>query len=793
LLGYFGLMALLGLLAMRRVKNTQDFFLGGRTFGKLLQTFSAFGAGTGANDPVVVGRTTYTSGLSGIWGVLLWLFATPFYWIFGVWYRRMRHLTLGDWFVERYESKALGAAYALFGVAFYMLSLSVAFAAVGKVTTAMLGAETLHVAGLGTFDAFRFLLPIIAGVVALYGIAGGLRAAYWTDLIQGILIIALSCLLIPFGLAGLVEKYGDGRAAGLLDGFRLLHEQVADEYFEIIASPLGGEFPLYFIVAITLINVIGVVVQPHFIATGGGSARSETSARVGLVVGNFLKRLCTVGWALTALIALALLADEVSIAEDPDRMWGVATRRILGAEMLGIDLGLVGLMLACLLAALMSSADCFMLVGSALVVRNMYAAYLRPQAGERETVLVGRLASLAIIGGATALALYQPDVFTQLKNVWEFTIIFAAVFWVGMFWRGATTAAAWTTALFCLLMFFVLPPVLPYVWPALRTNPQYAKTNLLVTISHDRPATAADVGKRAAQRALWEKRRDALLRQGELGAPPGNAGVAPRRNGRPIEFDPAKVPSAAAIVAARLGPAPHPLVVGQTMTDTFRSGGRALFWSGGFANQEALQRREVLRVETRGEMVLAWRPAGERVETTRFDRSELAAGRAPADVVAAVNRFPQRGATIVIEEITGQGAGQGQFNLDLLLYDWLGIDLAAMNDPLLETLRFPHKIVTPFVLMIVVSLFTRRNSPAALDRYYVKMRTPVEPDPADDAAELQLSYDHPQRFAEKRLINFGGLEFQRPTRRDLVGVGVSFAVCFAIIALAVWLAQLGAK
>ncbi len=50
-----------------------------------------------------------------MWSVMYWLFVTPFYWITGVWYRRMRHLTLGDWFVERYESRAMGAAYSVFG------------------------------------------------------------------------------------------------------------------------------------------------------------------------------------------------------------------------------------------------------------------------------------------------------------------------------------------------------------------------------------------------------------------------------------------------------------------------------------------------------------------------------------------------------------------------------------------------------------------------------------------------------------------------------------------------------
>ena len=130
LLGYFLVMAAIGVWAMRRVKVQEDYFMGGRSFGKLLQTFAAFGAGTGSSDPVNTGRTTFTSGMSGMWSVMYWLFVTPFYWIAGVWYRRMRHLTLGDWYVERYESKRLGAAYAVFGLIFYVVYGSMLFSAI---------------------------------------------------------------------------------------------------------------------------------------------------------------------------------------------------------------------------------------------------------------------------------------------------------------------------------------------------------------------------------------------------------------------------------------------------------------------------------------------------------------------------------------------------------------------------------------------------------------------------------------------------------------------------------------
>ena len=101
------------------------------------------------------------------------------------------------------------------------------------------------------------------------------------------------------------------------------------EYQRIIsvfAGPSSGEFPLQYIISLSLLGMVGIVVQPHFIATGGGSAKSENEARIGLVVGNFLKRLCTVGWAITALIALALFSGSTEIASDPDKVWGVAAR-----------------------------------------------------------------------------------------------------------------------------------------------------------------------------------------------------------------------------------------------------------------------------------------------------------------------------------------------------------------------------------------------------------------------------------------------------------------------------------
>jgi solute:Na+ symporter, SSS family len=717
ILVYFIVMILIGLWAMRRVKGQEDYFMGGRGFGKIMQTFAAFGAGTGAHEPVTVGRTGWTSGLSGVWSALMWLFVTPLYWITGVWYRRMRHLTLGDWFVERYESRAMGAAYALFTIIFYMFYLSTMFSAIAKFAVPLLNADPAQTEMIG-----YILIPIIAAVVMAYGVMGGLTAAYVTDLIQGVFIILLSVMLIPYGLWALVAKFGDPKTQGLIDGFSILHDRVSPDFFSLFSGPAAGEFPVEYIVSLTLLALVGIVVQPHFIVTGGGSAKSEDEARIGLVTGNFLKRLCTIGWALTALIALALLADNPEIAADPDQVWGVASREILGP----LNLGLVGLMLSCLLAAVMSSADSYMLVTSGVVVRNLWAAYIERNASEKRYLLVARLSGAIMIVGAAIVAMTLADVFGQFKLAIEIPLVFAAPFWVGMFWRRANTKAAWMTMAYVVVVFFIMPYLLPVLSPGMRSDPALTAETNIVTSTTTRPATAADVARHDA----WEQ---AVV------------------NAKTDHADAERL----AAVLGKIGAEPPVGEVGDNIEVVTRSGGVSIYWRGG--------------LDVKGDVQLE--TISESVEGKR-----------------AILVQKKTGA------VTGAVTGQGSFNIDFLIYHWLGMgdDLSQASKGTLEALRLPPRLITPFLVLIVLSFLTKPNSKEALDRYYVKMKTEVKPNPEDDCREMEASYANPQRFDDRRLFPKTQLEFVRPRPKDVIGFLVCIVICLAIIGLLMWLATLGA-
>lgn len=799
LAGYFVLMTVIGLWSMFFVKKQEDYFLGSRSFGKLFQMFAAFGAGTNASDPIVTAKTTFTNGLSGVWSGLLWLFVTPFYWICGVWYRRMRCLTLGDWFEERYQSKAIAFAYMIFGAVFYMVYLGVGMTAIGKMGAPLVGADTLTLFGRSIpFDQFIIVLTAIC--VLFYGVLGGLRAAYWTDLIQGIFIVILSIVLIPVGLNALIKdenatlnaqnsvvaaaesqaenadninqapnatstqaQYSEV-SAGVAKGFTILHKRVPAEYFDILTSPKGGEFPLHYILAITLLNLLGIVCQPHFIATGGGSAKTEFNARFGLVAGNILKRFCTIGWALTALVALAYLASNVELAADPDKVWGVATRELLGP----MNAGLVGLMLACLLAALMSSASCYMLVVSGLVVRNGYVALINPNASEKACVLAGRICGAVVIIGATVVSLTSMNVFEQLKFAWEIPIVFAAPFWIGMYWRRANKHSAWGTIVLTLILFFIIPMNVAKFDSSLTSNPKYLATNEFIVTNETRAASPTDVERRDASINLWNDRAARLEETFDANLP--------SEERKRIKFQ-------------ELGACPKQLQLGDTLTDEFKTGGKAIYWGKGVVPYD--QEGNELVINSSGKTIAKIKDEHKiflepNDQLELFDPSFTQTEELDENRVRTINRYKS------LDELSQMGVslkGKGTFELDFLLYKRLGFDLCKQSNGTLEAMRLPTRLFLPFVFLILLSFVTPRGNEEKLDRYFVKMKTPVDPDPQKDAQEMRLSYDDPHRFDDKRLFKFGGLEFNRPNFVDVAGFVVSFLLCIGIVWLTVAVAN----
>jgi len=407
LIAYLVAVFFIGLFCSRMVRSQKDLFLGGRRFGKFMLAFQSFGIGTHSEQVVAVVGQCYRLGLSGIWWQFLWLFSTPVYWLSHPMLRRMRMVTTADYWSERFSPSLayLAAFMGLFQVTFTIATMLKAMGTVLESVT--MGALSEAV-----------VIPAASVLFVFYGIAGGLYAATITDVIQGVLTVALSMLMIPFILS---------RTGGMAGMHRLLDPAK-------FAYTVPGEMTGFYIGMLSLNGLVGVYTGPHTM-TNLGSGRNEADVRVGVMAGTLMKRFCTVAWAFLGLGALALFPDL------PSHEYAFGT---LVSELL--PPGLVGLMIAGILAAIMSTCDALMLSGAALFTRNLYGA-ARPGRSEGHYIAVGRVASGCLVGVAAVLAFFLPSVLSGLKAVWTIYAFMGLAWWAGVIWRRTTTIAAWASSI----------------------------------------------------------------------------------------------------------------------------------------------------------------------------------------------------------------------------------------------------------------------------------------------------------------------------------------------------------
>ncbi|HYF37423.1 MAG TPA: hypothetical protein VD994_19130, partial [Prosthecobacter sp.] len=322
---YFIFIGAVGIVVGRRVKDTSHYFLGKRGFGKWLMMGQSFGVGTHAEMPVSLAGAVSHMGFSAIWFQWKNLFATPFFWLFAPLLRRIRRTTIAELTEDRY-GRWMGAIYIAFALIFFTINSAGMLKGAGKVINQAAG-------GQWGVDQIVIAMTVL---FVLYSFIGGLVAVAWTDFFQGFLIIALSFLLIPLGWG----------VVGGMDGMR----QSLDAHKFSLAAPEG--IGLWYIFMLTVNGLVGILAQPHMLAAVG-TGRDEQTCRVGFFWGNFIKRICTVGWAMVGLMVAAMLVQGsfgVNHLADAEEAFGFACRHLLFP-------GTLGLMIACVLAANMSTGS----------------------------------------------------------------------------------------------------------------------------------------------------------------------------------------------------------------------------------------------------------------------------------------------------------------------------------------------------------------------------------------------------------------------------------------------------
>jgi len=387
-------------------------FIGDRKFGKVMMAFFMFGSGTHSDQAVSVAAKTYRAGASGIWYQWLWLFVTPFFWLIAPFFRRMRAVTTGDYFEVRY-GRSVSGLYAAMGILPLLVAIGVMLKGSGAMVEAVSG------------GAISANLAIIAMTVmfVIYGVAGGLSAAIATNFVQGLLTVVLSFLILPFALA----KVG---------GMSGLRQSISDPDMLSLVSP--GEITLFYIIVIAFNALVGWVTMPETMANCA-AGKTEMEGRMGVTVGIFGKRICTIAWMLTGLCAVVMYTQ----LENADLAYGQMARDLLP----DIAPGLIGLFIACMLASVMSTCDSLMVVASALFTENIYKKFFVVGKADKHYTLIGRIVSALVVFLGIFVAFNLESVVKGLEFYWMVSALMGIAFWLGLFWRRATVAGAWAATL----------------------------------------------------------------------------------------------------------------------------------------------------------------------------------------------------------------------------------------------------------------------------------------------------------------------------------------------------------
>jgi Na+/proline symporter len=510
----------LGWRASRKTKTTEDFYVAGRRLGKFYQFFLNLGTSTNADQAIIVSREVYRQGIGGMWIQYLVLFLTPFYWFTTAFFRRVRLVTIGEFFTERFKSRFLGAAFAVFTLFMAFLGNGVGYMVAAKTMMALTpkpaakytveerasvdlfaeyralqikadqagldAAGTARLAELGerqkkgelkafiSYTDSVSIYLIYTAIVAVYTMMGGFLAAAITDVIQGLLLTTFSLLLIPIAL----HRVG---------GFAGLHAAVPDFMFKLFGSAATSEYAWYTILAMVLANLVSIIA----VATGmqtAGSAKNEMTARFGMIGGMFFKRVVMIFWALTGLLAIALYQGQL---HDPDLIWGHMTMDLLFP-------GAIGLMMAGVLAAKMSSLAGSSVSYSALFIRNLYQPFVKPKS-DRHLLNVGRVAIGVTLLGGVGVALFIGNLLDLFKYFISLPAIFGAAIWLGFLWRRLTKTAVIAQVVLCFTIYALVPNVFQSLEWA-RTRPGFLRETRARTVTLTTKAVHEDVeaGRAAA-------------------------------------------------------------------------------------------------------------------------------------------------------------------------------------------------------------------------------------------------------------------------------------------------------
>ncbi len=387
-LAYMVIMIAIGSYFYFKTDDLSDYVLGGRGLGAGVTALSA-----GASDMsgwLLLGLPgmIYSDGIVGTWIAVGLIIGAYLNWHYVAKPLRVSTenlndaITIPDYFSNRFEDSTslLRVVTAVVILLFYTLYTSSGLVGGAKLFEATFGLEYINALLIGSF------------VIVSYTFLGGYNAVSWTDFIQGILML-LALLVTP-----LVVLYEIG---GLSKGIELITSVDSTHLHLLSGASLVGIISL-------MAWGLGYFGQPHILVRFM-SIKKADEIPLAKRIGMSWMILSVLGSLSVGVFGYAYVLSEGININDSEKIFIILSQLIFNPWIAGV-------LLAAILAAIMSTIDSQLLVSSSVLTRDIYQALIRKEAGDRELVWVGRATVILIALIALALSMERDSSVLKLVS-----------------------------------------------------------------------------------------------------------------------------------------------------------------------------------------------------------------------------------------------------------------------------------------------------------------------------------------------------------------------------------------
>ncbi len=406
---------LIGFIAMKRTRNTSDFFVGGRAMGKFVVALSAVSSGRSSWLVLGLCGIAYTRGTSAVWALVGYIVVEMFQFIYIG--RKLRNeaekydsITLLDYFESRFKDKT--NLIRIVGSVIIAIFLTAYVAAQFNA-----GAKALSTA----LDLHIIAALVISGILILvYMILGGYIAVAYNDVVRAIIMIIG---LVIFPIVGLVKI---GGLDALLDTLAQLNPALVDPF----SLALGG-----------IVGFVGIGLgspgQPHIVVRYM-SIDNPDKLRSATVIGTFWNVVMGWGALMIGLLGRAQFPSKEMLPEqDPEMIYLALSSGFFGPILYGLIIGGI-------FAAILSTADSQLLVVASTFVRDFYEKTLKKDERIPEEVKLKLSRYVVLVSGLAAMILAylaQDLIFWLVLFAWGgLGASFGSALILSLYWKKTTRA-----------------------------------------------------------------------------------------------------------------------------------------------------------------------------------------------------------------------------------------------------------------------------------------------------------------------------------------------------------------